>query len=90
MVYKMSATLQVEVTRSIPPSSRELLEHSTHPIVILFFFNITLMYVGLLSPRTGVNQDISLCASCSRDHLRTENYVILTTLLFADAENTNM
>jgi hypothetical protein len=30
----------VEVTRSRPPSSCELLEYSAHPFVTLFFFNI--------------------------------------------------
>jgi hypothetical protein len=33
MVYKMPTTLQAGGTRSFPPSARELLELSTHPIV---------------------------------------------------------
>jgi hypothetical protein len=34
-VNKRTPTLQLEVTRSIPPSSRKPLEHSAHPIVTL-------------------------------------------------------
>jgi hypothetical protein len=41
--------------RSIPPSSHELLEHSAHPIVMLFFFNIIQLDVGLLPPSSGLN-----------------------------------
>jgi hypothetical protein len=55
--------------RSIPPSSCEPLEHFAHPIVTLVFFNITQLDVGLLPPRKGLNQDKSLCASYSCDHL---------------------
>jgi hypothetical protein len=62
MIYKSSPTLQVEDRRSIFPSPCELLEHSAHAIVKLFFFNITLLDVGLLPPRRGLNQDRSLCA----------------------------
>jgi hypothetical protein len=39
-VYERTPALQVEVTRLIPPPSRELPEHSVHTIVTLFFFNI--------------------------------------------------
>jgi hypothetical protein len=35
VVNKRTPTLQVGVKRSIPPSSREPLEHSAHPIVTL-------------------------------------------------------
>jgi hypothetical protein len=72
-IYKRNPTLQVEVTRSRPPSSREPLEHSAHPIVTLIFFNITKLDIGLLPPRRGLNQDISFCASYSKDLLRTRN-----------------
>jgi hypothetical protein len=73
MVYKRTHTLQVEDTRSIAPSSCELLEHSALPIVTLFFFNIIPLDVRLLPLRMGLNQDRSLCDGCSRDHLRTGN-----------------
>jgi hypothetical protein len=43
-VYKGTTTHQVEVMRSIPPSSHELLEYSAHSIVTLFFFNKTYGY----------------------------------------------
>jgi hypothetical protein len=33
VVYKRTPTLLVEFTRSKPPSSREPLDHSTHPTV---------------------------------------------------------
>jgi hypothetical protein len=50
-IYKRTHTLQVEVTRYRPPSSRESLEHSAHPIVILIFFNIIPLVVWLLPTR---------------------------------------
>jgi hypothetical protein len=71
LVYKRPSTLQVEGKRSYPPSSREPLERSAHPIVTLFFFNTTQLDIGLLSPRRGLNQDRSLSASCSSGHLKT-------------------
>jgi hypothetical protein len=73
IVYKRTPTLQLEGMRYIPPSSRELLEHSAQPIVTLFFFNIIPVDVELLLPRRVLNHDRSLCASCLQDHLRIGN-----------------
>jgi hypothetical protein len=38
---------------------------------------------------SSLNKDRSLCANCSRDHIKTEKRVILTTLLFASVENSD-
>jgi hypothetical protein len=64
-IYKRTPTLQVGVTISIPTSSHKPLEHSAHPIVTLISFNITQLDMWLLPPRRGLNQDRSLCVSCS-------------------------
>jgi hypothetical protein len=65
VVYKKTPTLQMEDMRSRPLSSHERLKHYAYPIVTLVFFNIAQLDVGLLPLRRDLNQDRSLCASCS-------------------------
>jgi hypothetical protein len=38
VVYKRTLTIPVEVTRSRPPSTHELLVHFAHPIVTLILY----------------------------------------------------
>jgi hypothetical protein len=55
----------------------------------MFIFNIKPLDVGLLHPRSSLNQGRSLCALLFTSPPRKLECVILTTRYFADAENTS-
>jgi hypothetical protein len=55
----------------------------------MFIFNIKLLDVGLLSPRRGLNQARSLCVFDVRKTTSELEHVILTTVYFVGAENTD-
>jgi hypothetical protein len=73
--------------RSRPPSTCEPFQHSAHPLLHLFFFNIIWLDIGLLPPRRGPNQDRSLVCLLFIRPSRNWNHAILDALLFSDAEN---
>jgi hypothetical protein len=51
--YKRSPTLQVEDTRFILPSSRELVKYSAHPIVILVLLQYDLDGCRAITSKEG-------------------------------------